>query len=123
MPKYVAPNLRGPKLVWVASKGGWMCVGTMALEAWFNWSHIVHHMLSQVMKLSAHPNPMPSENWVKSKCYQHTSAMFTLWLVYWYIWWLANMRVEAWKLKDHELTKVYLLLIISFGCIWVDWIG
>jgi hypothetical protein len=22
MPKYVAPNLRGPKLVWVASKGG-----------------------------------------------------------------------------------------------------
>ena len=22
MPKYVAPNLRGPKLIWVPSKGG-----------------------------------------------------------------------------------------------------
>jgi hypothetical protein len=36
MPKYVAPNLRVPKLVWVASKSGWLFVGTSALEAWFN---------------------------------------------------------------------------------------
>ena len=35
-------------------------------------------MLSQDMKPSAHPNPMPSENWVKSKCYQHTSVIFKL---------------------------------------------
>ena len=82
MPKYVAPNLRGPKIIWVPSKSGWMFVGTMALEAWYNWSHIVHHILSQVMKLSAYPNPMPSENWVKSKCYQHTSVIFKLW---WFI--------------------------------------
>ena len=34
------------------------------------------------MKPSAHPNPMPSENWVKSKCYQHTSVIFKLW---WFI--------------------------------------
>ena len=27
------------------------------------------------MKSSAHPNPMPRENQVKSKCYQHTSAI------------------------------------------------
>jgi hypothetical protein len=33
MPKYVAPNLRGPKLVWVPSKSGCLFVGTMALEA------------------------------------------------------------------------------------------
>ena len=33
MPKYVAPNLKGPKLVWVPSKHGLMYVGTMALEA------------------------------------------------------------------------------------------
>jgi hypothetical protein len=45
LPKYVAPNLRGPKLVWVPSKSGWMCVGTMALETWFNWVIIVHHMI------------------------------------------------------------------------------
>jgi hypothetical protein len=29
MPKYVAPNLRGPKLVRVPSKSGWMHVGTI----------------------------------------------------------------------------------------------
>jgi hypothetical protein len=33
MPKYIAPNLRGSKLVWVPSKSGCMCAGTMALEA------------------------------------------------------------------------------------------
>ena len=32
MPKYVAPNLRGPKLVWVPSKSGWLIVGTIGIE-------------------------------------------------------------------------------------------
>jgi hypothetical protein len=45
MPKYVAPNLRRPKLVWVPSKSRWICAGTMALEAWFNGILIVHHIL------------------------------------------------------------------------------
>ena len=31
MPKYVAPNLRGPKLVWVPSKSGWLFVGTISI--------------------------------------------------------------------------------------------
>jgi hypothetical protein len=31
MPKYVAPNLRGPKLVWVPSKSGWLFVGTIGI--------------------------------------------------------------------------------------------
>ena len=53
LPKYVAPNLRWPKLVWVSSKGGWLFIGTMALEALFNGFLIVHHMLSQVLKPSA----------------------------------------------------------------------
>ena len=53
LPKYVTPNLKGPKLVWVPSKSGWMFVGTMSLEAWFNRILIVHHMLSQVLKPSA----------------------------------------------------------------------
>ena len=48
--KYVAPNLRGPNLVWVPSKCGWMCVGTMALEAWFSEIHIDQYMMSQVVK-------------------------------------------------------------------------
>ena len=46
MPKYVALNMRGPKLVWVSSKGGWLFVGTMALKTWFNGIIIVHIMLS-----------------------------------------------------------------------------
>jgi hypothetical protein len=37
--------LRGSKLVWVPSKSGCMCAGTMALEAWLNWIHFVHHMI------------------------------------------------------------------------------
>jgi hypothetical protein len=53
LPKYVAPNLRGPKIVWVPSKSGWMYVGTMALEAWFNCFHINHHMLNQALKVNA----------------------------------------------------------------------
>jgi hypothetical protein len=38
---------------------------------------------------------------------------------------LMACKYSSWKLamNNHELTKVYLLLIISFGCIWVDWIG
>jgi hypothetical protein len=31
LPKYVAPNLRGPKLVWVPSKSGWLFVGTIGI--------------------------------------------------------------------------------------------
>jgi hypothetical protein len=31
LPKYVAHNLRGPKLVWVPSKSGWLFVGTMGI--------------------------------------------------------------------------------------------
>jgi hypothetical protein len=31
MPKYVAPNLRGPKLVWVSSKSRWLIVGTIGI--------------------------------------------------------------------------------------------
>ena len=31
LPKYVAPNLREPKLVWVASKSRWLIVGTIGI--------------------------------------------------------------------------------------------
>jgi len=29
--KYVAPNLRGLKLVWIPSKSGWICLGTIGI--------------------------------------------------------------------------------------------
>ena len=31
IPKYVAPNLRGPKLIWVPSKSGRLFVGTIGI--------------------------------------------------------------------------------------------
>ena len=31
MPKYVASNLRGPKLIWVLSKSGWLFVDTIGI--------------------------------------------------------------------------------------------
>jgi hypothetical protein len=31
MPKYVAPNLRGPKLVLVPLKSGWLIIGTIGI--------------------------------------------------------------------------------------------
>ena len=31
MPKYVVPNLRGPKIVWVPSKSGWLFIGTIGI--------------------------------------------------------------------------------------------
>jgi hypothetical protein len=50
MPKYVAPNLRGPKLVWVISKCGWLFVGTMGIGRLVQVVFIVLIMwLSQVL--------------------------------------------------------------------------
>jgi hypothetical protein len=56
MPSYVAPNLRGSKLVWVPLKigwmcVGWMCVGTMALEAWLNGMYFDHRMIDSSINL------------------------------------------------------------------------
>jgi hypothetical protein len=31
MPKYVAPNLRGSKLLWVPLKSGWLCLGGIGI--------------------------------------------------------------------------------------------
>jgi hypothetical protein len=94
MSKYVAPNLRGPKLVWVSSKSGWMCVGTMALEAWFKWYSLCwscdRAKYWQVIIII----PMPWQD-SEVQVVQHTSTIIQVVVIYWIIWWLANMRVEA----------------------------
>jgi hypothetical protein len=114
MPKYIARNLRRPKLVWVPSKSGWLFIGTMALEAWFNGIIIIHHMLIQVIKLSAYPNPIPSENWVKSKSYNiqvsYSSCGDSLEL-------FDGLQIIKLKLatNDHELIKVSLVYLIYLG--------
>ena len=124
MPKYVVPNLRGPKLVWVPSKSGWMYVGTMALEAWFNWSHIVHHMLSQVMKLRAHPNPMSSENWVKSKCYNiQVQHSYCGWFIYIFDGLQRyELKLDNWMIMNYlgtSLVDHFIWVHMS----WLNWIN
>jgi hypothetical protein len=78
----------------------------IALGTWFNWSHIVHHMLSQVVKPSAYPNPMPTQNkWSPSatiyKCY--LSSCGDLLDIF------GGLQTFELKLdmEDHKLTKVY----------------
>jgi hypothetical protein len=62
MPKYVAPNLRGPKLVWVPSKNGWMLIGTMGIGGLVQVVFIELIMwLRQVLQSGDHyPNAMTS---------------------------------------------------------------
>jgi hypothetical protein len=50
MSKYVAPNLRGPKLVWVPSKSEWLFVGIMGIGDLVQVIFIVLFMwLSQIL--------------------------------------------------------------------------
>jgi hypothetical protein len=76
MPKYVAPNLRGPKLVWVPSKSGWICVGTMALEAWLKLISFCSSYIESSYKAQCISYPNAKSKWVKSKVLQHTSVIY-----------------------------------------------
>jgi len=123
LPKYVAPNLRGPKLVWVPSKSGWLCLGTMALEAWFNWFYLIHHVIE-------------SSNWslvlfssqclvktMKFKCYNiqvSCSNCGDLLEIF-----DGLQTYLSWSLleDDHELQRYISSWSNSFGCIWDVWIG
>jgi hypothetical protein len=95
MPKYVAPNLRGPKQVWVPSKSGWLLVGTMALEAWFNWIHIVHHFIESSIEAYCYLIPMPSHDEWSPNELQRTSAMILFVVIYWILEGLQNIWDEA----------------------------
>jgi hypothetical protein len=100
------------------------CVGTMALEAWFHGDIIVHHMLNQVLKLSAHPNPMPSENWVKFKCYQHTSAIHQVVVIWNYLVACKIFELKlaigwSWANQGISLIDHFIWVYMS----WLDWIN
>jgi hypothetical protein len=83
LPKYVAPNLRGPKLVWVPSKSGWMIVGTIDIGGLVQMVFIMLiTCLSQVMKSDDHyPNAMINE-W-SPKCYNIQVSFIKLWMIHW----------------------------------------
>ena len=82
-----------------------MCVGTMALEAQFN-GIFIDHMLSQVMKRIAYPNPMPSQNKRSPSAttyncnIQDCGDLLDI---------FGGLQIYELKLAkdDHELTKVY----------------
>jgi hypothetical protein len=83
MPKYVAPNLRGPKLVWVPSKSGWLFVGTIGIEGLvqLNSCYSSYVESSNEDYCIYHPNAKSKQ--VKSKVLQHTSATFKIVVIYW----------------------------------------
>jgi hypothetical protein len=69
MPKYVAPNLRGLKFVWVPSRSGWLFVGTIGIGDLVQVVFIILIMcLNHVIKSDDH-YPNAKSKWVKSKCY------------------------------------------------------
>jgi hypothetical protein len=123
LPKYVAPNLRGPKFVWVPSKSGWLCLGTMALGAWFNWFYLIHHVIE-------------SSNWslvlFSSQCQVKTmkSKFYNIQVSYSNCGDLLEIfdglqTYLSWSLlvDDHELQRYISSWSNSFGCIWDVWIG
>jgi len=61
-PKYVAPNLRGPKLVWVPPKSGWMSVDTIGIQGLIQlisyWSSLVESSIEAYC--ISYPNSMTS---------------------------------------------------------------
>jgi hypothetical protein len=67
--KYVAPNLRGPKLVWVPSKGGWIFVGTIGIGGLvqLNSHYSSYDWVKHKSLMLSYPNTKSRK--VKSKCY------------------------------------------------------
>jgi hypothetical protein len=100
-----------------------MCVGTMALEAWLKLISYLSLYVDSSIETYCNSIPMPSQNEWSPKYYNIQVSWSSCGWFIGIIWWLANIQVKSLLLDDHELTKVYHLLIISFGCIWVDWIG
>ena len=77
------------------------------------------------MKPSAHPNPMPSENWVKSKYYQHTSVIFKLgWFIgifdglQKYLSW--NLLI-GWSWANQGISLVDNFIWVHMS--WLNWIN
>jgi hypothetical protein len=61
--------LRGPKLIWVPSKSGWMCVGTIGIGSLI---HLDSYWLSYVessIKVKCIFYSNAKSRWVNSKCY------------------------------------------------------
>ena len=66
MPKYVAPNLRGPKLVWVPLKNGWLFVGTNGIGGLVQ---MIFHLVDHIVE------PSIAKRWSLSQCHDKLSEV------------------------------------------------
>ena len=139
LPKYVAPNLRGPNLVWVPSKRGWMCLGTKGIGGLIQIKFIFLILwLNQGIEAFCIYTTQCQIKTMKSKCYKHTSIFFELWEIYWkylmackFIWvesrfWTKIiLQVEKWatchwllkydlKTNTYGIWFIYALLVLIF---------
>ena len=85
-PKYVAPNLRGPKLVWVPSKSGWLFLGTISI--WDLIQLIVYYSSYDWVKYWSlvHIQTQCHDKIVKSKCATTYKCHIQVVVIYWIIW-------------------------------------
>jgi hypothetical protein len=115
--------LRGPKLVWVPSKSGWMHVGTIGIRGLIQWIIIVNHMLSQVMKPSAHPILMPSQI-SEIQVLQHTSVIFKLWVIHWnylIVCKLFDLKLAiGWSWANQGISLIDHFIWVHMS--WLNWI-
>ena len=139
LPKYVAPNLRGPNLVWVPSKRGWMCLGTKGIGGLIQIKFIFLILwLNQGIEAFCIYTTQCQIKTMKSKCYKHTSIFFELWEIYWKylmackfiwvesrLWTKIILQVEKWatchwllkydlKTNTYGIWFIYALLVLIF---------
>ena len=125
LPKYVVPYLRGPNLVWVPSKRGWIYVGTKGIGGLIKMKFIllISWLNQEIETYCIHQTPMPWQvNEVKS-AFNIQVQLSSCGEFIGHIWWLANIWVDScfWMIMSYQ--SMIMCWSISFGCIWVDWIG
>ena len=122
MPKYVAPNLRGPKLIWVPSKSGWIFVGTIGIGDLVQLVFILLiTWLSQVLKRNDHyPNAMTSE-W-SPMCYNiqvQRSSCDGDWIYLMACIYMSWSLLIAWSWANQGISLVDHFIWVHMSC----WIG
>ena len=122
LPKYVALNLKGPNLVWVPSKHGWMCVGTKGIGGLIQMKFVfLIFWLNQEIEAFCIYTTQCHDKLMKSKVLSTYKCTYLVVRNLWYIWWLANNwdKFCYWMIISY-ISRYDNVLIISAECIWVD---
>jgi hypothetical protein len=124
MSKYVAPNLRGPKLVWVPSKSGWLFVGTMGIGDLVQVIFIVLIMwLSQILTSDGYYPSAMTRQWSPSattyKCYNSSCGDLLELFDGLQIWELKACYGWSWANQSIFLVDHFIWVYTS----WLNWIN